>query len=225
MRYSTLTTGIVAVAACFLAGCSTRTDVSLTGNTPAQYSHVCITTQEVWFNTSSTAGPDDAGWTKFPLSNPTTVDVVQDSAGTLGEIATSLRQLPGTYSQIRLIPVDDAVVGLAISATDVGAIYNAEADFTDSAALLTRCPWNCSTLIRASASQAHCTFRSVRSARAPRSAAALGTSSTDEHHWYNRRDYRHHNRNDYQQHNRNDQHYNHHDVHDQPGRCARPGAI
>jgi hypothetical protein len=140
MRYSTLTTGIVAVAACFLAGCSTRTDVSLTGNTPAQYSHVYITTQEVWFNTSSSAGPDDAGWTKFPLSTPTTVDLVQDSAGTLGEIATSLRQLPGTYSQIRLIPVDDAVVGLATSANDVGAIYNAEADFTDSSGVAHQVP-------------------------------------------------------------------------------------
>ena len=34
-----------------LAACSARTDVSLTGNTPAQYSHVWITTQEVWVNT------------------------------------------------------------------------------------------------------------------------------------------------------------------------------
>ncbi len=52
---------IVSVAGlcCAVAGCSTRTDVSVTGNTPAQYSHVWITAQEVWFNTSAIAGPDD----------------------------------------------------------------------------------------------------------------------------------------------------------------------
>ena len=47
MKYSALTTGIVTLAGCLLAGCSSRTDVSLTGNTPSQYSHVWITTQEV----------------------------------------------------------------------------------------------------------------------------------------------------------------------------------
>jgi len=41
--------------ACLLAGCSARTDVSLTGNTPAQFSHVWITTQEIWVNASATA--------------------------------------------------------------------------------------------------------------------------------------------------------------------------
>ena len=40
-----------------LAGCSTRTDVSLTGNTPAQYSHVYLTTQAVWFNTQRNGRP------------------------------------------------------------------------------------------------------------------------------------------------------------------------
>src|SRR5664279_2243669 len=110
MRYSALTT---------------RTDVSLTGNTPARYAHVFITTQEVWFNQSTAAGPDDAGWTRFPLSTPTTVDLVQDAGGTLGGIASRLRLLPGTYSQMRLIPVD-ASAPLTTSASDLGATYNAE---------------------------------------------------------------------------------------------------
>jgi Domain of unknown function (DUF4382) len=131
MRYSALTAGFATLAACLLAGCSSRTDVSLTGNTTAQYQHVFITTQELWFNQSATAGPDDAGWTKFPLSTPVTVDLVQDSGGTLGSLASSLRLLPGTYSQIRLIPV--AAVPLTTSAADLGAIYNAEADFEDGA--------------------------------------------------------------------------------------------
>src|ERR1700683_3692136 len=92
---------IVAFAglACALAGCSARTDMSLTGNTPAQYSHVWITTQEIWFNSSAIAGPDDGGWAKFPLSTPATVDLVAESGGNLGSIVTGLNILPGTYSQ------------------------------------------------------------------------------------------------------------------------------
>ena len=114
-----------------MAGCSSRTDVSLTGNTPAQYSHVWVTTQEVWFNNSATAGPDDGGWVQFPLSTPTTVDLVQENGGNLGTITTDLKLLPGTYAQVRVIPVD-ASMALTTSAQNVGALYNAEADYVDS---------------------------------------------------------------------------------------------
>ncbi|HUA87880.1 MAG TPA: DUF4382 domain-containing protein, partial [Steroidobacteraceae bacterium] len=82
--------------------------MSQSGNAPAQYSHVYITATAVWFNTSSTAGPDDGGWQKFPLSSPTTFDVVADEDGTLGTIATHVNLLAGTYNQIRLIPVDSS---------------------------------------------------------------------------------------------------------------------
>ncbi len=117
---------------CAVAGCSTRTDVSMTGNTPAQYSHVWITAQEVWFNTSAIAGPDDGGWVKFPLSTPATVDLVTESGGNLGSLVTGLRLAPGTYSQVRLIPVD-AAAALTSSAHTAGALHNAEADYVDSA--------------------------------------------------------------------------------------------
>jgi hypothetical protein len=117
---------------CAVAGCSTRTDVSVTGSTPAQYSHVWITAQEVWFNTSAIAGPDDGGWVKFPLSTPATVDLVAESGGNLGSLVTSLNLAPGTYSQVRLIPVD-ATAPLTNSAQTAGALYNTEADFVDSA--------------------------------------------------------------------------------------------
>ena len=131
MKYSAFTTGIATLAACLLAACSSRSDVSLTGNTTFQYSHVFITTQEVWFNQNATAGADDAGWTKFTLGSPTTVDLVAATGGTLASITTGVRLLPGTYKQIRLIPLD-ASAALASSASDLGAIYNAEADFVDS---------------------------------------------------------------------------------------------
>ncbi|HYM26766.1 MAG TPA: DUF4382 domain-containing protein, partial [Steroidobacteraceae bacterium] len=117
--------------ACLLAGCSARTDVSLTGNTPAQYSHVWITTQEIWVNASATAGPDDSGWRKFPLSTPATVDLVGQNGGTLGSIVTGLNIAPGTYSQVRLIPLDPSAA-LSASAKAAGALANAEADFVDS---------------------------------------------------------------------------------------------
>src|SRR6266436_5408101 len=117
---------------CAVAGCSTRTDVSVTGDTPAQYSHVWITAQAVWFNTSAIAGPDDGGWVRFPLSTPATVDLVTESGGTLGNLVTGLKLAPGTYSQVRLIPVD-AAAPLTSSAHTAGALYNAEADYVDSA--------------------------------------------------------------------------------------------
>jgi hypothetical protein len=115
-----------------LAGCSSRTDVSATGNVPGQYSHVYITAQAVWFNASATAGPDDSGWTKFPLSTPATVDLVTDSGGNFGTLVTDLKLGPGSYSQVRIIPVD-ASTPLTVSAQTLGALYNAEADYVDSA--------------------------------------------------------------------------------------------
>ena len=122
----------IAGLCCAVAGCSTRTDVSVTGNTPAQYSHVWITAQEVWFNTSAIAGPDDGGWVRFPLSTPVTVDLVAESGGNLRSLFTGLKLAPGTYSQVRLIPVD-ATAALTSSAHTAGAFYNTEADYVDSA--------------------------------------------------------------------------------------------
>lgn len=124
--------GSLGVLCALLGGCSARTEVSLTGNTPAQYTHVYVTAKELWFNTSAAAGPDDSGWQKFPLSTPSTVDLAADEGGTLGTLVTSLNLLAGTYFQIRLIPVD-ASAPLATSARTLGALYNAEADYVDSA--------------------------------------------------------------------------------------------
>src|SRR5215468_6143371 len=94
-----------------LAACSTRTEVSLTG--------------------SATAGPEDEGWAKFPLSKPSTVDLVAQNGGNLDRIASALRIAAGTYSQVRLIPVD-ASAALTASAQNAGALYNFEADYVDS---------------------------------------------------------------------------------------------
>ena len=121
------------------AGCSTSTDVSAIGNTPALYSHVYVTAQAVWFNNSATAGPDGGGWVKFPLSTPATVDLVADSGGNFGNLVTGLRLAPGTYSQIRLIPVD-ATTPLTASAQALGAVYNMEADYVNASGVTVQAP-------------------------------------------------------------------------------------
>ena len=116
---------------CLLVGCSASTDVALTGNTPSQYSHVWVTVKEVDFNSSASAGPTDGGWQSFPFSTPSTVDLVALNGGNFGSIANGLMVEPGTYSQMRLIPVD-ASAPLAQSAQNAGALYNSEADYVDS---------------------------------------------------------------------------------------------
>jgi hypothetical protein len=122
-----------------LGGCSAPTDMSLGGNTPPQYSHVYITTQQLWFNSSATAGPDDGGWYKFTLSTPTTIDLVSVGGGNMAEIEDSLRIVPSTYSQVRLIPVDPSSA-LSTSASNLGALYNSEADYVDSTGVTHQLP-------------------------------------------------------------------------------------
>ena len=122
-----------------LAGCSSRTDVSATGNVPGQYSHVYITAQAVWFNQSATAGPDDGGWSKFSLSAPVTVDLVAANNGNFLFLMNDLKVTPGTYSQIRLIPVDPTTP-LTTSAQTAGASFNCEADYIDSKGVTQQLP-------------------------------------------------------------------------------------
>jgi uncharacterized protein DUF4382 len=133
-----LATSLAALAAA-LAGCSTRTNVAATGDSPALYTHVYITAQAVWFNSNATAGPDDGGWAQFPLSTPVTVDLVADSAGNFANLATDLKLAPGSYAQVRLIPVD-ASTPLTVSAQALGALYNMEADFVDASGLTQQLP-------------------------------------------------------------------------------------
>lgn len=122
-----------------LAGCSSRTNLSAIGNTPSQYSHMYITAQAVWFNASATATPSDGGWVQFPLSTPVTVDLVADSAGNFGWLATDLNLAPGSYSQVMLIPVDSSTP-LTLSAQTLGALYNCEADYVDSSGTTQQLP-------------------------------------------------------------------------------------
>lgn len=132
-------TVLMAATLAALAGCSTRTNVAATGNSPALYTHIYITAQAVWFNSNATAGPDDGGWAQFPLSTPVTVDLVADSAGNFANLATDLKLAPGSYAQVRLIPVD-ASTPLTVSAQTLGALYNMEADSVDAGGVTQQLP-------------------------------------------------------------------------------------
>ena len=123
--------GLLLVAAAGLAGCAPKTDVSTTANVPAAYSHVYMSVQEIWFNTSASATPDDTTWKKFPLTTPVTVDLTTSLNGALSSLTTGLAVPIGTYAQVRLIPVD-ASTTLLSSASSLGAKYNSEVDYIDS---------------------------------------------------------------------------------------------
>ncbi|HXY95704.1 MAG TPA: DUF4382 domain-containing protein [Steroidobacteraceae bacterium] len=137
-RIAPLAASLTALAA-LVTGCSTRTNVAATGDSPALYTHVYVTAQAVWFNASASAGPDDAGWVKFTPSTPVTLDLVADSGGNFANLATDLKLTPGSYSQLRFIPVD-ASTPLTVSAQTLGALYNMEADFVDSAGVTHQLP-------------------------------------------------------------------------------------
>src|SRR5579872_946552 len=125
-------TAALGIACLALAGCAPKTGVSVTGDAPAQYSHVIVTAQEVWFNTSATAAPADTSWIKFPLAAPVSFDLLSATDGVLTQLASDLKIPSGAYAQVRLIPVDSSAA-LTASASSLGAKYNSEVDFVDSA--------------------------------------------------------------------------------------------
>ena len=140
MPNMTLTTGrraqlpaVAALLGCaLLAGCQSHTNVSATGNTAAQFTHVFLTINQIWFNTSASAGATDTTWVKFPLATPQTVDLVTLNNGALSQFASELKLTAGTYAQVMVI-LADSTDALATSAQSAGAATNDEVDYLDSA--------------------------------------------------------------------------------------------
>src|SRR5580692_7797529 len=125
-----LTAVTLLLGCAMLAGCESRTDVSATGNTPAQYTHVFLTVNQIWFNTSATALATDSSWSKFTLTTPETVDLVTLNNGTLSQFASELKLATGTYSQVMLI-LADSTDALTSAAQASGAASNDEVDYVD----------------------------------------------------------------------------------------------
>jgi uncharacterized protein DUF4382 len=132
-------TAVCLLACIALAACQPQTNVSATGHVPVQYQHVWVTLQQVEFNTSATAGPEDSAWKQYTLSAPQTVDLAALTNGALGQFASSLKVQQGTYNQMRITLVD-ANASLASSAKAAGATFNDEVDYTDASGTLHRLP-------------------------------------------------------------------------------------
>src|SRR4029077_20168970 len=103
MRRRSLLHVSLLLAACSLAACGARTDVSATSNVTAQYSHVWVTVQDVKFNPSATAVAGDSSWLDFPLSTPVSVDLATVTNGALAVFGSALKIPTGTYAQMQLL--------------------------------------------------------------------------------------------------------------------------
>jgi hypothetical protein len=101
--------------AALLAGCGGGSDsgqsgtaqISLTDAPSAEesFDNVLITVTEVWFHKSDAAGPGEAGWLKYPLPAPRTIDLAHLTDGVVSQILD--RILPvGNYRQIRILLAD-----------------------------------------------------------------------------------------------------------------------
>jgi hypothetical protein len=102
--------------------------VSLT-DAPGDYDHVYVTAQNIWFHTDGTAGPDDAGWQKYPLVTPVTIDLIVLSNGMLRPIWDNVTLPVGNYQQIRLVlaGTEDALTDSAKTAKSGSSLkYNNE---------------------------------------------------------------------------------------------------
>ncbi len=87
-------------------------------STEESFDNVLITVKEVRFHTSDAAGPVEAGWLKYPLAVPKTVDLAHLVDGAFSEVLN--RTLPvGNYQQIRIILADT-------NGTDYLSPYNNE---------------------------------------------------------------------------------------------------
>lgn len=138
MRSRSLLHVSLLLAACSLAACGARTDVSATANVKSQYSHVWVTIQDVKFSTSATAAAGDSSWLDFPLSTPVTIDLATVTNGGLAVFGSALKIPTGTYAQMQLQLTD--TVPLVTSAQSVGLLYNDQVEYLDSTGAATAAP-------------------------------------------------------------------------------------
>ena len=167
---------ICLLACVALAACQPQTNVSATGNVPVQYQHVWVTLGQVSFNTSATAGPEDAAWKQFTLSTPQTVDLAALTNGGLAQFASKLQLPQGTYNQMR-ITLTDASASLTSGAQAAGAIFNDEVDYTDAGGALHRLPLQVPNAAQGFAFAVRLTVASAQQA----GLAALACAATSSH--------------------------------------------
>ncbi len=83
--------------------------VFLTDAPDGALDNVLVTVRSIWFHTSDAAGPDDAGWLRFPLATPRTVDLARLTDGTTVPVFDGITLPVGRYQQILLFlaPTED----------------------------------------------------------------------------------------------------------------------
>jgi hypothetical protein len=94
---------------------------------PGDFDSVWITVKDIWIHSSDAADPRPgvAGWHKYPLAAPRTIDLMTLTNGNAQSIWDSISLPIGTYQQIRLV-LADTDGALADSATAAGLKYNNE---------------------------------------------------------------------------------------------------
>jgi hypothetical protein len=105
--------------------------VSIT-DAPGDFDHVWITVNDIWFHTGDASGPNEAGWLKFPLASPITVDLMTLANGNMKSIWDNITLPVGDYQQIRLVLADTDDT-LTASAAAAGLTYNNEVDVNTNA--------------------------------------------------------------------------------------------
>jgi hypothetical protein len=94
---------------------------------PGDFDHVWITVTDVWIHTNGAAGPNDAGWRKYPLSSSKTLDLLTLANGNAQSIWNDIILPVGDYQQIRLVlaDTDDPLTDSALTADNGSALkYN-----------------------------------------------------------------------------------------------------
>jgi hypothetical protein len=104
-------------------------NLSLT-DAPGDFDNVWITVSAVWFHTSPSADPDDAGWLKYSLSAPVSVDLLTLQNGGLSQVFGGLPLPVGTYRQILLFLAPPGAT-LTGSASAQQLIYNDQVNYRD----------------------------------------------------------------------------------------------
>jgi hypothetical protein len=97
----------------------------LVTDAPGDFDHVFITVKDIWFHTSDSAGPNEAGWIKKPLSSPKTIDLLTLTNGTMQSLWSEVTLTVGDYQQIRLV-LADSDDPLTASAAALNLSYNNE---------------------------------------------------------------------------------------------------
>jgi hypothetical protein len=134
----------IAAVIFIMQGCSGNTDstgsgtgavsVSLTDAPSFGYDHVWITVKDLWFHASDSAEPEQAGWIKFPLSSPVTLDLLELGNGAVSFPVWDNIEVPeGEYTQMRIFLVrTEGDLTDSAKAEDPSLIYNNQVDVGDS---------------------------------------------------------------------------------------------